>query len=150
MSRLTNDQKKFQLGMLGERLICNFLRKRGNEVEESLSTFDNKKDLIVNGHNCEVKTQIPYLKYDMFTFKKNQIKKCKNAHFLFFVEVPHKDGQNLKLWVSRPGRVIKSVPLNNGKLMYGVTRSSLQYMTEVDDFALIQEARSLSSSIHGI
>ena len=77
-----------RLGKAGESIISNYFSSRGMKVEISVNQFDSQKDMIVEGKVVEVKTQVPFVTKDSFTFKPNQLKKCVNADEVYFISVP--------------------------------------------------------------
>jgi hypothetical protein len=80
--------KKTLLGVLGERIVAKYLRDCGRLVNESLYMFDSSKDMEVDGHCVEVKTQTPLLIHDAFTVGINQMNKIQNSHKVYWVSVP--------------------------------------------------------------
>ena len=76
------------LGILGEKIVANFLRKKGYTVEESLDIFDSSKDMQVNDYKVEVKTQTPLIVYDSFAINENQLNKILGCKYVFWVSVP--------------------------------------------------------------
>ena len=87
---LTTQDKIQEMGLTGEKIIINMLSKKGFKVESSIDKFDKHKDILVDGkYTVEVKTQCPLVKFDSFTFRNNQLKKCQNVDVLFFISVPH-------------------------------------------------------------
>jgi len=85
---IPTEQRKVIQGMMGERIVAHFLRKEGHVVEESLNPFDNKKDMLVDGLPCEVKTQVPIVVEDSFGVSPSQLPKIKNSHRVYWVSVP--------------------------------------------------------------
>jgi hypothetical protein len=80
--------KKAGLGSMGEKIVAKYLRGCGRTVEESINPLDNEKDLLVDGKKIEVKTQVPFLKENAFSFRENQLKKCLGVEEVWFVNVP--------------------------------------------------------------
>lgn len=77
------------LGRTGEKIVSNMLREAGHDVRESINFFDHEKDLTIDGDiRIEVKTEQPYVKRNMITFRTTQLKKCRNVDVLFIVSVP--------------------------------------------------------------
>jgi hypothetical protein len=76
------------LGRIGEKIIINMLSREGKIVEESIDPYDREKDMICDGKTIEVKTQVPFVTERAFTFKPNQLKKCRNVDVLYFISVP--------------------------------------------------------------
>lgn len=84
-----------KLGRAGETIITNYYSKRGCRVKASVDQYDSAKDLIIitpdyDSFQCEVKTQVPFVTKNAFSFKPNQLHKCKNADIVFFVSIPNK------------------------------------------------------------
>jgi hypothetical protein len=77
-----------RLGKAGESILSNYFSSQGMKVEISVNQFDSQKDMIVEGKVVEVKTQVPFVTKDSFTFKPNQLKKCVNADEVYFISVP--------------------------------------------------------------
>jgi hypothetical protein len=82
------DVRKILLGMIGERIVASYLRKRGHEVEESLNVFDTEKDMLVDGNKVEVKTQVPIVIEDSFGITPSQKAKIMGSHRVYFLSVP--------------------------------------------------------------
>jgi hypothetical protein len=85
---MKQEQKMDWLGRIGEKIIVNYLSRQGLTVEESINPYDSEKDLVCAGKNIEVKTQVPFIIENAFTFKPNQLKKCRSVDELYFVAVP--------------------------------------------------------------
>ena len=82
------------LGRAGETMVVNYFNNQGQKVVASEDQYDSQKDMLVEGMKVEVKTQVPYIVKDMFSFKPNQLKKCLNADKVVFVSVPSKKQQH--------------------------------------------------------
>jgi hypothetical protein len=76
------------LGRTGEKIIANMLIELGLKVQESIDHFDSQKDFLVDGKTVEVKTEQPYVLKDSFSFRENQLRKCKSVDVLYFVSIP--------------------------------------------------------------
>lgn len=76
------------LGRAGEAIISNYFVKNDKKVEVSVNQYDSQKDMIVEGKSVEVKTQVPFVTKNSFSFRKNQLKKCVSADEVYFVSVP--------------------------------------------------------------
>ncbi len=85
---MNNEQKMDWLGRMGEKIVVNNLSRQGLVVEESIDPYDREKDLVCDGKKIEVKTQVPFITQNAFTFKPNQLKKCRGVDELYFVAVP--------------------------------------------------------------
>lgn len=79
------------LGRAGETIITNYCTAAGQKVLVSEDQYDNQKDMIIDGLKVEVKTQVPYIYKNAFSFKPNQLRKCKNADRVIFISVPSKE-----------------------------------------------------------
>lgn len=84
-----NDSSQAKLGRAGETIVINHFSRQGLIVESSVDQYDSQKDMVVHGRKIEVKTQVPFVNKDAFTFKENQLKKCLNADWVYFVSVPN-------------------------------------------------------------
>lgn len=76
------------LGLMGEKLVRNLMISSGYTVMDSLNPFDHTKDFTRNNKTCEVKTEQPYVLKNCFSFRKNQLTKCRNVDELYIVSVP--------------------------------------------------------------
>jgi hypothetical protein len=76
------------LGRTGEKIIANMLIELGLNVQESIDHFDSEKDFLVDGKKVEVKTEQPYVRENSFSFRENQLRKCRNVDVLYFVSIP--------------------------------------------------------------
>lgn len=76
------------LGRMGEKVVSNYFAKRGIIVEQAVNHFDNKKDMTADGKTIEVKTQVPFILEKAFTFKENQLRKCRGVDELYFISIP--------------------------------------------------------------
>jgi len=76
------------LGRIGEKIIINMLSSQGKIVQESIDPYDREKDMACDGQTIEVKTQVPFILEKAFTFKPNQLNKCRNVDVLYFISVP--------------------------------------------------------------
>lgn len=77
------------LGRAGETIITNYCTKHGQIVEASVDQYDSEKDMLIDGLKCEIKTQVPWVTKNSFSFKPNQLKKCLNADRVIFISVPN-------------------------------------------------------------
>lgn len=84
-----NKQQRIDIiGRIGEKIVINHLSKNGCVVEESIDPYDSEKDFIVDGKTAEVKTEQPFVMQNAFSFRSNQIRKCKSVDVLYFVSIP--------------------------------------------------------------
>jgi hypothetical protein len=79
------------MGRAGETIIVNYCTAAGQKVTLSEDQYDSQKDMIIDGLKVEVKTQVPYIYKNAFSFKPNQLRKCKNADRVIFISVPSKE-----------------------------------------------------------
>lgn len=86
---MSRDSSIEKLGRAGETIVINHFSRKGLLVESSVDQYDSQKDMLVNGKKVEVKTQVPFVVKDSFSFKKNQLRKCLNADIVVFVSVPN-------------------------------------------------------------
>lgn len=86
---LTREQNMEILGKTGEKIVANFYSRKGKIVEQAINHFDNTKDMTVDGAKVEVKTQVPFVLKNAFSFRKNQLRKCLSADGVVFVSVPN-------------------------------------------------------------
>lgn len=91
------------LGRTGEKIIANMLTNLGLNVQESINHFDSEKDFLVDGKKVEVKTEQPYVLKNLFSFRENQLRKCRNVDVLYFVSIPPLMNINYKWggWIFR-------------------------------------------------
>jgi len=85
---MKNDERISILGRIGEKIVINHLNNLGRHVQESLDHYDSEKDLLVDGKKVEVKTEQPFVLKNAFTFRENQIRKCRSVDELYFVSIP--------------------------------------------------------------
>lgn len=85
---MNRDQAIDILGRTGEKIIANMLINLGLNVQESINHFDSDKDFLVDGKKVEVKTEQPYVLKNAFSFRENQLHKCRNVDVLYFVSIP--------------------------------------------------------------
>lgn len=85
---MNTSEKMNELGLIGEKIVINYLSSIGCKIEQSIDKYDSTKDLIADNKTVEVKTQVPFIMENALTFLPSQLKKCKNVDRLFFVTVP--------------------------------------------------------------
>lgn len=90
MKRKDDEPIQAKMGRAGETIVSNWFIKKGYPVTASVDQYDSSKDMIIGGQRVEVKTQVPFVNKDAFSFRDSQLKKCKNADMVFFVSVPAK------------------------------------------------------------
>ena len=87
MIQMSKDEMMNELGLMGEKIVINMLNEEGRKVKTSVDKFDSEKDMVVDGKKVEVKTQVPFIMQNAFTFKPNQLRKCRGVDELYFVSV---------------------------------------------------------------
>lgn len=135
---MKNDESQAKLGRAGETIVLNWLSKQGIIFEAAVDQFDNRKDVVADGKKIEVKTQVPFVNANSFTFKDNQLKKCMNADYVYFVSVPNKkrphssDGKvyciesskiQAQLYTTKDGRNMILVPIDQEHMQEVFTMS---------------------------
>ena len=65
---LTEDQKHERLGLVGEKIVRNWLVDSGAKVKDSVDPYDKVKDFTADGLTCAVKTQVRWVMEDAYTF----------------------------------------------------------------------------------
>lgn len=86
---MTKEELMNELGLAGEKIVINMLSDEGCKIKTSVDKYDSEKDLLVDGqYKVEVKTQVPFVMQNAFTFKPNQLRKCRSVDVLYFVSVP--------------------------------------------------------------
>ena len=85
---MNREEMMNELGLAGEKVVINMLSSLGLKVESSINKYDSEKDMLVDGKKVEVKTQVPFVMQNAFTFKPNQLNKCRSVDVLYFVCVP--------------------------------------------------------------
>jgi hypothetical protein len=103
MTRISPKMAMDIIGRTGEKIIANLLINLGLNVQESINHFDSEKDFLVDGKTVEVKTEQPYVKKNAFTFRANQLRKCRGVDVLYFVSIPPKYDPTYKWggWIFR-------------------------------------------------
>jgi len=88
---MTREEKMGELGLTGEKVVTNMLNRLhpGLVIEHSINKYDSEKDMLVDGKKVEVKTESPYVLANCFSFRPNQLNKCRKVDVLYIVSVPH-------------------------------------------------------------
>jgi hypothetical protein len=103
---MTKDEMMNELGLMGEKIVINMLNEEGRKVKTSIDKYDSEKDLLIDDKiKAEVKTQVPFIMQNAFTFKPNQLRKCRGVDELYFVSVPA--GKHSDKWA---GWIFKADP----------------------------------------
>lgn len=148
------DVRKILLGMIGERIVASFLRKRGHEVEESLNVFDTEKDMLVDGKKVEVKTQVPIVVEDSFGITPSQMAKIKGSHRVYFVSVPLQrneddlEGTIFELDPSDPSIRAHRWSTHKGREMICFPRrqAAMKMIHHITDEKILEQLKMLSTS----
>ena len=85
---LTEDQKHERLGLVGEKIIRNWLVDTGVTVKDSVDPYDKDKDFTADGLYVAVKTQIRFVNEDAYTFLPKHRAGLERAGRVFYVSVP--------------------------------------------------------------
>lgn len=105
---MIKEEKMNELGLMGEKIVINMLNEQGRKVKTSIDKYDSEKDLVIDGNiKAEVKTQVPFIMKNSFSFKPNQLRKCRGVDELYFVSVPA--GRHGDKW---EGWIFKADPKN--------------------------------------
>jgi hypothetical protein len=142
------------LGILGEKIVANFLRKKGYTVEESLDIFDSSKDMQVNDSKVEVKTQTPLIVYDSFAINENQLNKILGCKYVFWVSVPlskfndEYEGCVFCMDVNDPTLKYDSLTLKSGRKIIKFPRkqSAMKNVYKISDKNVLNQMKQLSTS----
>jgi len=147
MKKLYKEQMADALGIVGEKLVANYFTKNGFNVEISPFKYDSQKDMTINGIKVEVKTQAPFIKFNSFTIRPNQLQKCKTVDCLIFVIAPHpkykhfSDGGIYQVlfkkctytnWIDKTGmsRILISINQDAVKKLFQVTEEEANELTK--------------------
>lgn len=84
----TDDERRDKLGKAGEDIVSNYYSAKGKIVKRSINQYDGVKDLDIDNYKLEVKTMVPFISEDAFSFRNSQLNKCKNVDLVYFVSVP--------------------------------------------------------------
>lgn len=105
--------KARKLGFSGEDVLLEFFSDV--DSEKSDNRYDMFRDIIVNGDDVEIKTQVPYRFFgsrkspaftisvaDGYTIRSNQLNKCMNVTRLIFIKRPSNDDPVLRIYEAPP------------------------------------------------
>lgn len=148
MASSFNDRSETKLGRAGETIVMNHFSRSGSIVESSVNQFDAQKDMVIDGNKkIEVKTQVPFVKKDAFTFKQNQLKKCLEADELYFVSVPNRKMEHYsagKVYRADPKKMrYDSYKTQDGREMIVIP---IQQEALVEAFEMTEQERELLQS----
>jgi hypothetical protein len=144
---LTVSDKKTKTGELGERIVAKYFRDQGCKVEESLNLFDSKKDMMIDGLTCEVKSQQPWHSENAFSIKPYQLKKCKSVDRLFFVETPSKYNQQTKIYeLDKENRIFYKRNARDGREMLLVKKTKCKLLTIIEEHIIVNQFKEYSVS----
>jgi hypothetical protein len=147
MKKLSKEQMADALGTVGEKLAANYFAKNGFNVEISPFKYDSQKDMTIDNKKVEVKTQAPFIKFNSFTIRPNQLQKCKTVDCLIFVVAPHpkykhfSDGGIYQVlfkkciytnWIDKSGtpRILISINQDAVKKLFQVTEDEANELTK--------------------
>lgn len=143
MTTATELENQKELGDFCEIFVFDFFRLLGYNVNFSENEFDQIKDLTINGHEVEVKGQVPYYARNAFTVETSQVAKCSEVPFLFFVEIPQYDDKLIRIWnCENRSNVSERV---NGKIMHLYDVKKMTPIFETRYYQRIEEVRNLSN-----
>lgn len=138
--------------MLGERIVAKVLRDAGHAVEESLDIFDSEKDLTVNGHLVEVKSQVPLLFKDSFSVPLNQMKKLKESQAVYWVSIPPKvanDKYSGCVFQMNPRKCTHEIwTMKSGAqmMLFPRQQEAMKIVYKVEDAKILNQMKQLSCS----
>jgi len=145
--------KKILLGMIGERIVATWLRKQGHTVEESLYVFDNEKDMLVDGKNAEVKTQVPIMAEDSFTISINQRSKVLSSYRVYWISVPTRVPNELDGCVFEmdpSSELLKAhrwrTNSNREMLCFPRRQTAMKLLFKIEDPGILSQLNELSTS----
>lgn len=144
--------KKVLLGILGEKIVAKHFRDSGHQVDESLDIFDSEKDMLIDGNKIEVKTNVPLIYYDSFSFSKSQYNKIINSHRVYWVSVPlqtQEDPYAGCIFEMDPKvATLHTITFNSGKSTIGLRRNQngMKVVYKIKDPLLLNHLKSLSTS----
>jgi hypothetical protein len=151
---MDNKVNNILLGILGEKIVASFLRKKGYTVEESLDIFDSSKDMQVNDSKVEVKTQTPLYVYDSFAINENQLNKILGCKYVFWVSVPlskftdEYEGCVFCMDVNDPSLTYDTLTLKSGRRIIKFPRkqSAMKNVYRITDQSVLKQMKRLSTS----
>lgn len=137
-------------GALGESLVVEHFKSLGCEVILSDDSFDDVKDMTIDGKTFEVKTQVPLIIRNAFTIRPSQKDKCMNAEGLVFVATPHKQNHNtVQIYYYPPeNRKPFIFKMRNGetRLCFDISEGIL--LKTITDPVIVAQLKNSSSSNH--
>lgn len=140
-----------KMGRAGETIVLNWFSSNGVKFKASVDQYDSQKDILVEEKKIEVKTQVPFVFKNAFSFRDNQLRKCLNADFVYFVSVPndekphHSAGKVYRIeskkmvhqfYTTKDGRKMVLVPINQEDMQ--------ELFTMTDEEARILQRYSVS------
>lgn len=140
---MNRDQAIDILGRTGEKIIANMLINLGLNVQESIDHFDSEKDFLVDGKKVEVKTEQPYVLKNAFSFRENQLRKCRSVDVLYFVSIPPLMDVNYK-W---GGWIFRAEPQNFKCQTYTTKFGTRMVAVPIEQDALIPVKKMEESEI---
>lgn len=145
----TAESNQIKLGKLGEKLVAYVLNGQLSNDE-----YDRNKDMTVLGNSVEVKTQVRYKQYGVFSIKLpnglglglNNLIKCFTVDRLIFVEYDESDIIKIyeMIMQNRKHHIIYTTSKN--KAMIGFKIDKMELIHSVASFELADKMRKLSTS----
>jgi hypothetical protein len=139
---MNREEMMNELGLAGEKIVINLLSESGCKIQSSINKYDSEKDLLADGKKVEVKTQVPFILQNAFTFKPNQLRKCRSVDELYFVSVPA--GRHSDKWA---GWVFKADPKSFKTRTYTTKDGRDMILVDREQEALIPVKRMSDSEM---
>ena|ERR1035437_828996 len=145
---LTEDQKHERLGLVGEKIVRNWLVDNGVKVKDSVDPFDKVKDFTADDQLCAVKTQMRWVMEDAFTFLPWHRAGLERAGRVFYVSVASEGRQhsmdNCILEIDMKALRIGKRTTNGGREMFYFMANdpavkNVFQITNKDEIALLQK-----------
>jgi hypothetical protein len=160
---------KEALGSLAERIVKSYFESIGSAVEMSTDSFDQSKDMLIDGKKTEVKFQtiFHYFKsydqeapYPAFTVPitvqshkvaQNQLDKCLNADRWIIVQNPSDrlKERTVKIWEAPPlGKRRFKIARNSkdGRIVAGFRMDTFKLLINIDHKPLYKKIKSLDNA----
>jgi hypothetical protein len=135
---MRTEKKMIDMGSFGEELVKTFFELQGHIVHLSEDKYDSKKDMVIDGKTCEVKTQMPFHQESAFSFKQNQLRKIQTADMFVCVEAPSgKSNWKIRIWefpkdarkprtrITKDGRNMFLIDMNKGAILTTVLNEDI-------------------------
>lgn len=144
--------KAKNLGLKGEDVLLDFFANE--QAVKSDDRYDMIKDLIVNGTDVEVKTQVPYRYFgtskspaftiavgDNYKISSNQLNKCMNVTRLMFIKRPSNDDPVIRIYEAPPlGKRYFELVRNrkDNRIVAGIYINTLTQLGVIEDEHLVK------------